>query len=228
LWFCDWLRDWTQEDFLHLAPSDEFYVWTIRRPNYQNDRVWARSIEDIEDDERYREMVKNQLCIGIFIIFTTKKLHWVMKEKGESWTGQYFRDVILMQHVFPFLKDEENVIDPDQVIFVHDKAPCMHATMTQHLLKENDITFWRNDTWLDNSPDLNVAEHVGTIIKDEVERKILSETVENHYKQETLKKHLIDVLTHMESNVELFETLLCSYPFRLQAVRNVNERHTDY
>ncbi|CAF1018877.1 unnamed protein product [Didymodactylos carnosus] len=50
LWLCDWLRDWTQEDFLHLAPSDEFYVWTIRRPNYQNDRVWARSIEDIEDD----------------------------------------------------------------------------------------------------------------------------------------------------------------------------------
>jgi hypothetical protein len=26
LWFCDWLKDWTQEDFLHLAPSDEFYV----------------------------------------------------------------------------------------------------------------------------------------------------------------------------------------------------------
>jgi hypothetical protein len=64
LWFCDWLKDWTQEDFLDLAPSDEFYVWTVRRSNYQNDRVWAKSIEDIEDDERYREMVKNQVCIG--------------------------------------------------------------------------------------------------------------------------------------------------------------------
>jgi hypothetical protein len=173
-------------------------------------------------------MVKNQLCIGIFIIFMAKKLHWVMKEKGESWTGQYFHDVILMQHVFPFLKDEENVIDPDQVIFVHDKAPCMRTNMTQYLLKENDITFWGNDTWSGNSPDLNVAEHVGTIIKDEVQRKILSETVENRYKQETLNKHLIDVLTNMESNVELFETLLCSYPSRLQAVRNANGGHTDY
>ncbi|CAF4581801.1 unnamed protein product [Rotaria sp. Silwood2] len=117
--------DWTEEDFLNLAPSDEFYVWTVRRPNYQNDRVWAKSIEDIEDDERYREIVKNQACIGIFIILTAKKLHWVIKDKGESWTGQYFRDTILMQHVFPFLKDEENVIDPYNVIFVHDKAPCM-------------------------------------------------------------------------------------------------------
>jgi hypothetical protein len=61
---CDWLKDWTEEDFLNLAPSDEFYVWTVRRSNYQNDRVWAKSIEDIEDDERYREMVKNQVCIG--------------------------------------------------------------------------------------------------------------------------------------------------------------------
>ncbi|CAF3731401.1 unnamed protein product [Rotaria sp. Silwood1] len=95
LWLCDWLKDWTEEDFLHLAPADEFFVWVVRRSNYQNDRIWARSIDDIEEDERYREMVKNQACIGIFVIFTAKRLHWVIKEKGESWTGQYFRDVIL-------------------------------------------------------------------------------------------------------------------------------------
>ncbi|CAF4843005.1 unnamed protein product, partial [Rotaria sp. Silwood2] len=100
---CNWLKDWTVEHFLHLAPSDEFYVWTVRRPNYQNDQIWATSIEDIEEDERYREMI--------------------IKDKGESWTGQYFRDKILTQSVFPFLKNEDNVIDPDEVIFVHDKAP---------------------------------------------------------------------------------------------------------
>ena len=228
LWFCNWLKDWTQEDFLHLAPADEFFVWTVRRPNYQNDRVWARSIEDIEDDERYREMVKNQACIGIFVIFTAKKLHWVIKEKGESWTGEYFRDIILMEHVIPFLKDEKNVIDPDEVIFVHDKAPCMRANMTQHLLQDNNINFWGNDTWPGNSPDLNVAEHIGTVIKNEVEQKMLSGTGEDRYKEETLKTHLSCVLTNMESNTELFETLLCSYPSRLRAVKNANGRHTDY
>jgi hypothetical protein len=228
LWFCDWLKDWTQQDFLHLAPSDEFYVWTVRRPNYQNDRVWAKSVEDIEDDERYREMVKNQACIGIFIIFTSKKLLWVLKDKGESWTGQYFRDTVLTQHVIPFLKDEENVIDVDAVIFVHDKAPCMRANMTQHLLQDNNISFWGNDTWPGNSPDLNAAEHIGAIIKNEVEEKMLLETEDSRYQEETLKKHLSYVLTKMESNTELFESLLFSYPSRLRAVKNANGRHTDY
>jgi len=26
LWFCDWLKDWTEEGFLHLAPCNEFFV----------------------------------------------------------------------------------------------------------------------------------------------------------------------------------------------------------
>ncbi|CAF1353673.1 unnamed protein product [Rotaria sp. Silwood1] len=171
LWLCDWLKDWTVEDFLHLAPSDEFYIWTVRRPNYQNDRIWAKSIEDVTEDERYREMVKNQLCVGVFIMFTCKRLLWIIKDKGESWTGQYFRDIVLIENVIPFLKNEENVIDHDEVIFVHDKAPCMRANKTQHLLQDNDVKFWGNDIWPGNSPDLNVAEHIGSIIKDEVEKK---------------------------------------------------------
>ncbi len=97
---CDWLTDWTEENFLHLASSDEFYVC-------QNDRIWAKSIDDIEEDERYREMVKNQVCIGIFVIFTAKKLHWVIKDKGESWTDQYFRDIILTENVIPFSKNQK-------------------------------------------------------------------------------------------------------------------------
>ncbi|CAF4752097.1 unnamed protein product, partial [Rotaria sp. Silwood2] len=56
-------------------------------------------------------------------MFICKRLLWVIKDKGESWTGQYFCDIILTQNVFPFLKNEDNVIDPDEVIFVHDKAP---------------------------------------------------------------------------------------------------------
>ena len=131
-----------------------------------------------------------------------------MNEKGESWTGQYFRDVIRMQHVLPFLKEEENVIDLNQVTFVHDKAPGMCANMTQHLVKDNDITFWGNSIWPGNSTDLNVAEHIGAKIKDEVERKLLLETVEDCHREEKLERHLVDVLTNMESNVELFENLL--------------------
>ncbi len=69
LCLCDWLKDWTEEDFLDLAPADEFFVQVVRRPNDRNDRIWAKSVDDIEEDERYREMVRNQACIGIFVIF---------------------------------------------------------------------------------------------------------------------------------------------------------------
>ena len=221
-------RLWTQEDFLHLAPADEFFVWSVRKPNHQNDRVWARCVEDIEEDQRYREMVKNQACISIFVIFTAKKLHWVVKDKGESGTGQYFRDTILVQHVFPFLKNEENVIDVDEVVFVHDKAPCMKANMTQHLIQDNGINFWGDNIWPGNSPDLNAAEHVGTVIKDEVEKRMLSESGNDRYSDETLKNHIIDLLRNMGTETERFQNLLCSYPSRLRAVSKADGSHIDY
>ncbi|CAF4562376.1 unnamed protein product [Rotaria sp. Silwood2] len=104
----------------------------------------------------------------------------------------------------------------------------MRANMTQHLLQDNDINFWGNDTWPGNSPDLNVAEHIRTVIQNEVEQKVLSETEHDRYKEEKLKKYLSYVLTNMESNIELFETLLCSYPSCLRAVKNANGHHTDY
>ena len=72
---CNWLKDWTEEDFLHLASSDEFFVRIVRGPNYQNDQIWAKRIDDIEEDERYRRLVKNQTCIRIFVIFTGKRLY---------------------------------------------------------------------------------------------------------------------------------------------------------
>ncbi len=52
-----------------------------------------------------------------------------------------------------------------------EKAPFMRPNMTQHLLQGNNIDFWGNDTWLVNSPDLNAAEHIGAVIKNEVDKK---------------------------------------------------------
>jgi hypothetical protein len=83
-WLANFVADLTEEDFLHVAPSDEFYIYVVRKPNHQNNRIWAKCIEDISIDERYREMVQDARCIGIFVMFTTKKLHWVLKEHGQS------------------------------------------------------------------------------------------------------------------------------------------------
>lgn len=228
LWLCDWLSDWDEEDFLHLAPSDEFFVYAIRKPNFQNDRVWAKSVEDISEDERYREMVRNPTCIGIFIMFTAKKLMWVVKEKGESWDGGYFREKILQERVIPFLNDPDNVLVVGEAVFLHDKAPCMRAKATQQLFKSSGIEFWGNDVWPGNSPDLNPAEHIGAIIKDEVEAKMIQERGPGRYSAETLRRNLIEVLESLEDRTELFEALLCSYPARLKAVRDARGQHTNF
>lgn len=73
-----------------------------------------------------------------------------------------------------------------------------------------------------------MAEHIGSIIKDEVEKQMLSETRYDRYHEDTLKMHIENVLTSMKEETELFETLLCSYPSRLRVVKNANGRHTDY
>jgi len=153
---------------------------------------------------------------------------WVIKEKGESWDGGYFREKILTERVIPFLSDPENVLVVGEPVFLHDKAPCMRAEATQHELKQHGVDFWGNDVWPGNSPDLNPAEHVGAIIKDKVEAKVVSESGPGRYSVETLRKNLTEVLESLEDETELFENLLCSYPARLKAVRDARGQHTDY
>lgn len=43
-WLANFVANWTEEDFLHITPSDEFYICVIREPNPQNDRIWAKNI----------------------------------------------------------------------------------------------------------------------------------------------------------------------------------------
>jgi len=45
---------------------------------------------------------------------------------------------ILTEHVLPFLRKRENVLDTEGVVLIHDKAPCMRAKQTQALLKDSD------------------------------------------------------------------------------------------
>jgi len=104
----------------------------------------------------------------------------------------------------------------------------MRANATQHLLKENGIDFWGNDVWPGNSPDLNAAENIGAIIKDEVEAPMLQESDPGRYSPETLRQNLENVLKNLENDTDLFKRLLCSYPVRFKAILKSNCGHTEY
>lgn len=228
LWFCDYLRLWEEDDFTHLACSDEFYIWLFQAPNNKNDRVWARTVREITDDERYRPLVAHSQCIGIFICFTARRMMWVVKDNGQSWTAAYFMDTILQQHLIPFLREPDNVIDVDQVTLLHDKAPCFKALAVQQLLRDNNVDFFGNAQWPGNSPDINACEHVGAIIKDRVESAMHNQRGPNRYRIQTLHNVLNDILLNLEFDVDLFDALLRSYPRRLAAVQAARGGHTDY
>ena len=141
LWFCDFLSEWTSDDFLFLAPSDEFYIYEVRRPNLQNDRIWALCNDDIPEELKIREVPKYPKCIGIFLMFTAKRMMWVIKEDGQSWNSQYFREIVLTNHVIPFLKNRENVLSIKETTFLLDRASCMKALATQKFFKDKKVDF---------------------------------------------------------------------------------------
>jgi hypothetical protein len=116
------------------------------------------------------------------------------------WDGNYFRNTILRENVIPFLSDAQNVLDSRKGILL--------AIATQQFLIESGLNFWGNDFWAGNSPDLNPAEHIGSIIKDEVESRMLREDKEHRFSYNVLFNILREVLVSIENNSQLFVNLL--------------------
>ena len=152
----------------------------------------------------------------------------MIKKKSESRNDGYFREKILTERVIPFLNDPENVLMVGEAVFLDDKAPCMRAKATQQLLRASGIEFWGNDVWPGNSPDLNPAEHIGSIIGGRGGSKNGSRTQPWSIFGGDFEKNLIEVLESLEDKTDLFEDLLCSYPARLKAVREATGQHTDF
>jgi hypothetical protein len=142
------LRNFDGDDFLHIAPCDEFFVYLVRRPNNQIDRIWATQVTDIKDIDRVR--CKSQLsasqCIGVFLLFTYHRLRWIIKDHGVSWNGDYFRNTVIPTTI-DFLMEKENVISSQDVIILHDKAPGWAANATFKLWKKKIfVEFGQNPT----------------------------------------------------------------------------------
>ena len=88
-------------------------------------RIWSWIPDEIPDEERHRELIKSPEWVGVFVLFTARRMLLVIKLVGQSWDGYYFREKILTQHIIPILQDPQNVLDVTQVTFLHDKTLCM-------------------------------------------------------------------------------------------------------
>ena len=104
----------------------------------------------------------------------------------------------------------------------------MKAIATQQLLRQNDIDFFDNSQWPGYSPDLNVAENLGAIMKNRTEEALEAYPEGERSNPAILRQTLTSVLDEMSEDTELFENLLKSYPRRLAAVKAAGGLHTDY
>ncbi|CAF4971574.1 unnamed protein product [Rotaria sp. Silwood1] len=188
------------------------------------DRIRCITYREIRD-----EMIARTGDSFISRQWISEKLHrsedW---EEGQSWDGAYFREIILQKHVIPFLRNPTNVLDTNEVIFLHDKAPCMKANATQHLLEDEGVNFWGNSIWPGNSPDMNPAENIGAIIKDKVEELMISEDRRDRYDYDVLKANLENTLSDLEDDTDLFINLLCSMRKRFDALEAAGGGHTSF
>ena len=114
---------------------------------------------------------------------------WVIKD-DEKWNGEYnfVKLYILEQNVFPFLMNEENVEDIDQVTLLHDNAPCFKAMRTQEVLENSGFDFFDNTVWPGSSPDLNLCENINAILKDKFDTLL-------HRNPKRLRKAVVPIRT---------------------------------
>ena len=127
-----------------------------------------------------------------------------------------------------FLTDPRNVISVDDVTLLHDKAPGWLANAMQQLLRERLIDFSSKSEYPCNSADCNVTETVVTVLKSRVEEKMMGKRGSNHYGRRTLLTHTNSVLSEMEYETNIFESLLLTYPDILADIRKHNGGHTKF
>mgnify|MGYP006362238671 FL=1 len=107
-------------------------------------------------------------------------------------------------------------------------APVMKDNKTRAYLKSNGVQVWGNEIWPGNSPDLNPTENLGEIVKDRIEKLMHLESGIGRYSHDTLLKNLKILLSELEFDNELFESLLCSMPERLRQVCEADGGNTNF
>ncbi|CAF1368464.1 unnamed protein product [Rotaria magnacalcarata] len=104
----------------------------------------------------------------------------------------------------------------------------MKAYATQYLLEDEGVQFWGNSIWPGNSHDMNPAENVGAIIKDNVEDLMANEDGQNRYSYDVLKTNIEKTLRDIEDDTALFIDLLCSMRKGFDALEAAGGGHTNF
>ena len=82
--------------------------------------------------------------------------------------------------------------------------------------------------WSGNSSDINLAESIGAIIKDEDEESMANEDLQNRYNYDIVKINLENTLNYLENDTDLFIDLPCSMMKRFDALKAAQGDHSKF
>ncbi len=229
--FVDYQWDWVNRNWRLLAPSDEFYVAAVQRPNSQNAVVWARTREEISELVDVSQQA-HPATLGLFLLFTSRGLCFRIKEAGESWTGIHFRREIIDGLVKPFLTDPANIAGHvTSTCILHDNAPGWAAFETQQKLRRLRMNFFpsRGDgAFPPYSPMLNPAEWVGSYVQTQSEMVLQAGPACDRYSLTAIRAAMVSVLRRIERDDVMFTRLLRTVPVTFRMLRKSNGRPVRY
>ena len=137
--------------------SDE-KKWTIEEKfNPQNHRIWATSIEEAMDDDKYC-VTKGQspAYVMVWAAISNKGKVGLVFLKNEKLTGKKYVRNVLSKHLKPLCND---LLAGCQWTFQQDGAPPHKANTTQRWLEKNVPDFLTRAEWPPYSCDLNPCDY---------------------------------------------------------------------
>ncbi|XP_011269952.1 hypothetical protein CAOG_09039 [Capsaspora owczarzaki ATCC 30864] len=204
-------KHWTVDDWLRVVFSDETALYLYRNNN--GGRVW-RLVGETLTDRCVQGTVKfggghinvwgaiSRFGISLFC------------EVGDVMNGDTYLSV-LESELLASIRVWNN---KNEMIFMHDNAPCHKRKDVAKWFETNQITVL---DWPANSPDLNPIENAWNMVKNKIyqEREIKSKAA----LWERFQAVYEEVLTP-----EVCRDLISSMPRRIQAVIDANGGYTKY
>jgi inhibitor of nuclear factor kappa-B kinase subunit alpha len=183
-------------------------LFTVAAPsNTQNDRLYVpRSVskKQISSDRllRTRTTFSKSLMVSVGIS-KLGRTELIFVDPGAKINGQYYRDVMLAQHLLPQMRH----IAGDMFIFQQDSAPAHRARETIEYLSRNAPYFIGPEMWPPNSPDLNPLDYS---IWSIMEQRVYQQRIQN---TDELRQCLVSVWNDLEQH--LIDTAIDQWRRRL-------------
>ena len=175
--FCKRVKNWGFDEFKNVIWSDESIFEIQHTPNRQNDRVWAKSRDEVPPVETIKHPAKLMVWGGMTAQGLTE-LHVV--PKNQTVNTAYYVSEILEGSLLPAVNrkssnggvTEKKIVDRrSEGIFMQDGALAHTAKRTQEWCAEHLPGFWGKGGWSGNSPDLNPIENVWAIMKESLDQQ---------------------------------------------------------